>query len=368
MRRARLLGLTATLCSNQVDGVRKMVGFDKNTVVLKRSTDRANLSYSVLDLGYFEGTNDAVMVKSVELLMPHVFLSAKTMIFVATRSDCDFLAKHLSASCIPSWPYHGKLEKATRRENWNAWSDAQGYAVLVSTSLGGTGRNQPMVDLVIQLTVRPNIYSMVQEFGRAGRKGQGSRCIVVAHPIYLQHVVSFVDFQDPIEYRMFIDVIEFIFTRAGCRRQKIQSLLGDELFCAGSCPSSDDVAKGKCDRCDVTKVLGTNLYSLLDVTNPAIALLKEIEHYSDGDGAHFVQIFSHGDWRSRLVPSVASACFMYVLINYLRFSKVTYKTDTGCFSTLMLNVDAIRSAHVISLRETIWVECDSSLGTSIYIT
>ena len=359
LKNVPLLGLTATLCSNQLGVVIDMAGFDKDAVILKRTTDRPELSYTILDLGYVEGTNDEVMRKSLDLLMPSILLSAKTMIFVATRSDCEVLAGYISNQMIPTWVYHGALSKKQQRENWEAWSSEQKFAVIVSTSLGGTGRNQPMVDLVIQLTVRPNIYSMVQELGRAGRQGQKSRCIIVAHPIFLHRIVSFVDFDDAVENRMFRDVIELVYSRGGCIRQKIQSLLGDELFCAGQCPSPDDEdTKGTCSRCDITITIGSTLTSLVDVTYPAIALLKEISQCKHG--ANYVETFNKGNWRNHLVPCVASGCFMYVLINYLRLSKASFKNETGCFSVLLVSVDEIRSAHAMSHRNTIWIECISS--------
>ena len=355
-KRPRLLGLTGTLTHSQIKYVRDVIGFDTNTVVHTESTDRGNLSYSVLDLGDFDGSYSEVIEESVNRLLSALLCSRKTMIFVATKKDCEYLAGHLTSKFgILSWAYHKDVETEDRLKRWTAWGNQQGPAVIVSTTLGGIGRNQLEVDLVIEMTVRTCINSVVQEFGRAGRLGQKSRCISVAHPILLQPLAYFVDFNDPLDHQLFLEVIRFVYTPRECRRRKLQSLLGDEVYCALRCPSMDDeTAKGSCDTCDpINLSMGEFVYSLVDVSKPAISLLEEISLHKKP--VSYTKVLRDGLWREDLTPRVANSCFMHVLIHYLRLSKATSITTTGDYMTLTLTVDALRSAPVTSHRESVWV-------------
>ena len=289
-------------------------------------------------------------------MLPQIYLSTKTMIFVTTTNDCELLANHLANNKnLPAWSYHARLGLEERRGNWEAWSAEKQFCVLVSTSLGGTGRNQPLVDLVIELTLRPHIYSLAQEFGRAGRQGQKSQCIIVAHPILVQPLGCFVDFENEFEHRHLLDMTKLVNTRE-CRRHQIQSLLGDELYYAHQCPTMDDEgSSGSCDICDPSHLaVGESTYRTVDVTYAAIELINEI---NASDVAFYTRIYRHGSWRSNLSRGLATSCFVYVLSHYLRLGKIVNENEDGIFDHIFLAVDGVRSAEVMQYREKIWVSC-----------
>lgn len=86
--------------------------------------------------------------------------------------DVDSLTIALREAGVESCSYKGQSisghDKTRVIENWRQGD----MKVMVCTSAFGMGVNQPDIDIVLHIGVPPNIESMIQEFGHAGRDGR----------------------------------------------------------------------------------------------------------------------------------------------------------------------------------------------------
>lgn len=96
----------------------------------------------------------------------------KAIIYLDFSKDVDCLAIALREAGVESCSYKGQSmsghDKTRVVENWRRGD----MKVMVCTSAFGMGVDQPDVDIVLHIGVPPDIESMIQEFGRAGRDGR----------------------------------------------------------------------------------------------------------------------------------------------------------------------------------------------------
>lgn len=96
----------------------------------------------------------------------------KAIIYLDFSKDVDCLTIALREAGVESCSYKGQAmpghDKTRVIENWRRGD----MNVMVCTSAFGMGVNQSDVDVVLHIGVPPNIESMIQEFGRAGRDGR----------------------------------------------------------------------------------------------------------------------------------------------------------------------------------------------------
>ena len=230
-----MLGITATLSPSQATEVQRALGFDLETELVLLPTDRTNLSYAVLNMLYFDGGYTALLRETARRLMPMLLSEVRSMIFGATRACVEIIAEHLRTLGVLAVAYHSDMGGEALKKAW-AWWVRTPHAVLVSTSLAGTGRNEPSVSFVVHMTLRPRIEEMVQEWGRAGRAGQRATIYIAFHPLLLDKLAYFVDFEDSTMVGLLLDVLGLVAMHTGCRRQRTQQLLGDETYAATRCP------------------------------------------------------------------------------------------------------------------------------------
>lgn len=105
----------------------------------------------------------------------------RTMVFVDTKRQADFIACFLCQEKVPTTSIHGDREQ---REREQALSDFRSgkFPVLVATSVAARGLDIPEVQHVINFDLPNNIDEYVHRIGRTGRCGNTGRAVAFFDP------------------------------------------------------------------------------------------------------------------------------------------------------------------------------------------
>ncbi|XP_028998345.1 probable ATP-dependent RNA helicase DDX4 isoform X1 [Betta splendens] len=105
----------------------------------------------------------------------------RTMVFVETKRQADFIATFLCQENVPTTSIHGDREQ---REREQALSDFRSgkCPVLVATSVAARGLDIPDVQHVINFDLPNNIDEYVHRIGRTGRCGNTGRAVSFYEP------------------------------------------------------------------------------------------------------------------------------------------------------------------------------------------
>ena len=99
----------------------------------------------------------------------------RIIIYVDFVKDAAPLAISLRQVGYSTCSYHGqKMSSHDKMESIESWRSGT-VKVMVCTTAFGIGINQADVEIVIRIGCPPNLESMVQEFGRAGRDGRPAK-------------------------------------------------------------------------------------------------------------------------------------------------------------------------------------------------
>ena len=106
---ALMLGLTATVCWDEVDCLVDCLGFQYNTSIVNGPTRKTNIR---LEIAWKSGLNEVV-----KEILPNQ--TVKQICFVNTPSQCDTLFRMLTDAGLQSNQYHGKLDdRGEQQKNW----------------------------------------------------------------------------------------------------------------------------------------------------------------------------------------------------------------------------------------------------------
>ncbi len=104
------------------------------------------------------------------------------IIYVGTRREADELSDVLVSELgVPSFVYHGGMEKSARTLVQDAYLN-QPNAVMIATNAFGMGVDRPDVRFVIHYNLPGTLEAYYQEAGRAGRDGKISQCMLLYAP------------------------------------------------------------------------------------------------------------------------------------------------------------------------------------------
>ncbi|KAM3585410.1 uncharacterized protein V6R79_017114 [Siganus canaliculatus] len=105
----------------------------------------------------------------------------RTMVFVETKRQADFIAAYLCQEKVPTTSIHGDREQ---REREQALSDFRSgkCPVLVATSVAARGLDIPDVQHVVNFDLPSNIDEYVHRIGRTGRCGNIGRAVSFYDP------------------------------------------------------------------------------------------------------------------------------------------------------------------------------------------
>ncbi|TWW64265.1 putative ATP-dependent RNA helicase DDX4 [Takifugu flavidus] len=105
----------------------------------------------------------------------------RTMVFVETKRQADFIAAHLCQENVPTTSIHGDREQREREKALFDFRSGR-CPVLVATSVAARGLDIPDVQHVINFDLPNNISDYVHRIGRTGRCGNIGRAVSFYDP------------------------------------------------------------------------------------------------------------------------------------------------------------------------------------------
>jgi ATP-dependent DNA helicase RecQ len=167
-----VLALTATATAEVVDDIRHQLGLPGLEVV-NTGMYRRNLDLQVL-----QATSDAE--KLDRLLETLRAAPGDSIVYTSTVKACNAVFERLRDAGESATIYHGKLPAAERNANQDAFMSGA-TRVMVATNAFGMGIDKADIRCVIHFQMPGSVQAYYQEAGRAGRDGEGARCVLIFH-------------------------------------------------------------------------------------------------------------------------------------------------------------------------------------------
>ncbi|WP_304064277.1 RecQ family ATP-dependent DNA helicase [Pedobacter glucosidilyticus] len=166
-----MLALTASATEQVQADIMQKLDF-KHPKVFRKSFERTNLSYSVLNL-------ENKLQKLIEICQK---VPGSGIVYVKTRKDTVEIAKYLYQYGISASYYHAGLDADARSKSQQMWISSQ-LRIMVATNAFGMGIDKPDVRLVIHYEMPESLEAYYQEAGRAGRDEQKAFAVLLYQKI-----------------------------------------------------------------------------------------------------------------------------------------------------------------------------------------
>lgn len=165
---------TATAKPKVIEDIRQyfMDKLGLDLTIFRANASRTNLQYRVIHIDDEEDKYNRLRNIIEQNICP-------TIVYVSRTKRAYKLAKRLSDDGFTAKPYHGKMDKAEKSENQNAFMSGE-VNIMVATSAFGMGVDKSDIGCVIHYDISDSLENYVQEAGRAGRDEQISAdCFVL---------------------------------------------------------------------------------------------------------------------------------------------------------------------------------------------
>jgi ATP-dependent DNA helicase RecQ len=153
-----VIALTASATADVSEDIRQKLAFKKGSNVFRKSFERENLIYGVI--------NEEDKKKRILELVNKI--KGTAIIYVRNRRTTKDIASFLQQNKISASYYHGGLEHQLRTKRQEDWISGK-TRIIVSTNAFGMGIDKPDVRLVIHYDLPETLEAYYQEAGRAGR-------------------------------------------------------------------------------------------------------------------------------------------------------------------------------------------------------
>lgn len=216
--------------------------FDGNAHLIQSSSDRANIHYEVR---YAYAKQKAVLKACKESQKPLI-------VFCSSRKRTEDMARLLAEYFGQDKAkfYHAGLTKEEKTDV-EKWFFDSTDGLLAATCAYGMGMDKGNIYTVIHYNIPDHLENFIQEAGRAGRKGDNVKSILIwNHNDFIKHR------QTPINSREHV-MGKYALTK-DCRRQFMMNYLsGEQIACAGCdiCDAKQNNTKISCKAEDAEYVL-----------------------------------------------------------------------------------------------------------------
>ncbi len=174
-REARRALMDRVLAAGKLKGAavaRVLRGLESSTAALREALGRRKIDLDPVALGLPEV--DAKAEAFLDLLgrLEVGEERTKVLVFTESRATLDFLEKLLADRGIRALGYHGELAMVERDRRVARFRDEDGPPVLISTEVGGEGRNFQFAHHLVCYDLPWSPGAMEQRIGRLDRVGQ----------------------------------------------------------------------------------------------------------------------------------------------------------------------------------------------------
>lgn len=161
-----ILGLTATADQRCEEDIQKQIHAKK---VIRESLDRPNLQLSCIR-AHSLGEKLSITEKKIG--------PTTTLIYCATRENCELVAEHLNRKKIKAVAYHAGLDPEEKITIQNGFLKDE-YRAVAATNALGMGIDKPNLRTIIHFDIPGSITAYYQEVGRAGRDQSAANGILI---------------------------------------------------------------------------------------------------------------------------------------------------------------------------------------------
>lgn len=228
MAETQVVLLTATLPPAEEDRLFERMYWRRQEVhIVRASTVRQNIQYSVIDGGQTPGEKEVQLERMVgEVLGDPMQPHGKVVVMCESKAK---VKEVVQAGLFPCEMFHADLSEESKEETLNDFR-AGGVRVIVATGAFGMGIDIPDIRLIVHVDNPRNMMDYGQASGRAGRDGLPSRAIIIRGGI---------DFKDEL-VEQYVDAAD-----GRCRRVEIDQYLDGDV-------ARDRCQEGEyfCDKCE----------------------------------------------------------------------------------------------------------------------